>query len=303
MYPYQHQQHPQFANVVPVGARQMAPSALPMPVTSSFINNQHIRPLNGPMMMMMPFSPFIGMPRQTVPMFPVPRLQSPTFPSVAPRTTEMPVHMKAPVHESRNDISIPRKRKRSEEGDQAEIVPENRKKVTKVTARAAPTEDEVPKMQYESETQSEEESKEGSSSSYSKKHVWSVEDDCKLLLLHAQLGSRWSLMVSKFENRSSCDLKSRFRAIIRAQKRAWTPEEDAVLLSLPLTDQKDWHALAAKFPCRTSNALKYRYRYLWGRNKEAYPQPKEDLVHPETLIRMADLKCLKDIREAKKPQL
>ena len=136
-----------------------------------------------------------------------------------------------------------------------------------------------------SEERSEEEEQGDSPEGHWKKHVWTAEEDAKLLALvqqgHGKV--RWSVVGAHMEGRSGKQCRERWHNHLSpdVNKTKWSAEEDRAIVEAVHLYGTRWSEIVKMFPGRTDNAIKNRWNSML-RKEERRRKRVEEQDDPTT---------------------
>ena len=136
-----------------------------------------------------------------------------------------------------------------------------------------------------SEERSEEEEQGDSPEGHWKKHVWTAEEDAKLLALvqQGQGKVRWSVVGAHMEGRSGKQCRERWHNHLSpdVNKTKWSAEEDRAIVEAVHLYGTRWSEIVKMFPGRTDNAIKNRWNSML-RKEERRRKRVEEQDDPTT---------------------
>lgn len=119
-----------------------------------------------------------------------------------------------------------------------------------------------------------------------KKHVWTAEEDDKLLDLINNCGSkvRWSVVGLQMDGRSGKQCRERWHNHLSpdVHKAKWSADEDRAIVEAVQFYGTRWSEIVKMFPGRTDNAIKNRWNSMLRKEERRRKRVHEELHPPET---------------------
>ena len=127
-----------------------------------------------------------------------------------------------------------------------------------------------------------------------KKHVWTPDEDAKLLqLINAAAGKvRWSVVGHHMDGRSGKQCRERWHNHLSpdVRKTKWSADEDRAIVEAVQLYGTRWSEIVKMFPGRTDNAIKNRWNSMLRKEDRRLKRIQEDADAPPDSAGVADSK-------------
>jgi len=122
-----------------------------------------------------------------------------------------------------------------------------------------------------------------------KKHVWSAEEDAKLLRVVEEQGSKmsWSVVGEQIEGRSGKQCRERWHNHLSPEvcKNKWSLDEDHAIIEAVRLYGTRWSEIVKMFPGRTDNAIKNRWNSMQRKEDRRLKRVREYTMCPDPNLR------------------